>query len=77
MILPETDLASALALAERMRECVEQLSLPLVSGENVTFTVSIGLTEYGEEDDGIFALLYRADRKLYEAKHQGKNCVVA
>ena len=77
MILPETDLDSALALAERMRECVEQLSLPLVSGENVTFTVSIGLTEYGEEDDGIFALLYRADRKLYEAKHQGKNCVVA
>ncbi|WP_292413227.1 MULTISPECIES: sensor domain-containing diguanylate cyclase [unclassified Methylophaga] len=77
MVLPETDLASALTLAERMRECVEQLSLPLVSGEKVTFTVSIGLTEYCEQDDGIFALLSRADRNLYAAKHQGKNCVVS
>jgi len=77
MILPETDLSSAQVLAERMRECVEQLSLQLVSGEKVNFTVSIGLTEYFEEDDGIFALLYRADRKLYEAKHQGKNRVIA
>lgn len=77
MILPETDLAAALTLAERMRECVEQLSLSLVSGEKVTFTVSIGLTEYCDQDDGIFALLSRADRNLYKAKHQGKNCVVA
>ena len=77
MVLPETDLASALTLAERMRECVEQLSLPLVSSEKVTFTVSIGLTEYCEQDDGIFALLSRADRNLYAAKHQGKNCVVS
>jgi len=77
MILPETELASALTLAERMRECVEKLSLPLVSGENVKFTVSIGLTEYCEQDDGIFALLSRADRNLYIAKHKGKNCVVA
>lgn len=77
MILPETDLASALVLAERMRECVEKLTLPLVSGDKVSFTVSIGLTEYSEQDDGIFALLSRADRKLYEAKHKGKNCVVA
>lgn len=77
MILPETEIASALTLAERMRECVEKLSLPLVSGQQVTFTVSIGLTEYREDDDGIFALLSRADRKLYQAKHKGKNCVVA
>lgn len=77
MILPETDIASALTLAERMRECVENLTLPLVSGQQVTFTVSIGLTEYREQDDGIFALLSRADRKLYEAKHKGKNCVIA
>lgn len=77
MILPETDLASAQTLAERMREGVEQLILPLVSGEKVSFTVSVGLTEYCEQDDGVFALLNRADRKLYAAKHKGKNCVVA
>jgi len=59
-------------VGERMRSLVEHsmLSAP----EYLFVTVSIGGAQAVREDT-IESLVRRADEKLYQAKHSGKNCV--
>ena len=72
LILPETDLEAVTITAEKIRFAVEQSNFGLVG----RITCSFGVTTY-QPDEKISSLLQRADRFLYVAKHQGKNCVVA
>jgi diguanylate cyclase (GGDEF)-like protein len=74
-ILPETDSASALGVAARIRDSVEQCSFQ-VSGEYTFFTVSIGLSslEIGRHVHFI-QLLDEAGRAMYQAKAAGGNTV--
>jgi diguanylate cyclase (GGDEF)-like protein len=62
--------------AERLRNGVERLKIGH-RGEKVAITVSIGLAHLHENDTnmGSHALLRLADRRLYEAKGAGRNCV--
>jgi len=73
--LPETDLEGAYRLAERVRNAIEQLEVPLVDGAGrIAVTASIGVAsaqEARKED-----LIEAADRALYEAKRTGKNRTV-
>jgi len=71
LLLPHTPLQDAEQLAERLRVQVEKERF---MGRAVT--LSLGLTEYrvGESPR---QLLKRTDRALYEAKHSGRNTVVA
>jgi diguanylate cyclase (GGDEF)-like protein len=72
VLLPETDSERAVIVAERIREQIA--ALHIVNGESrIAVSVSIGLTEYQHSDTGIDALLLRADRALYSAKHGGRN----
>jgi diguanylate cyclase (GGDEF)-like protein len=75
LLASNTDLATGLVLAERLRLAV--CSEPFVMGTCVaTVTISIGIsgTELCEFAD--FAeLLDSSDQALYRAKHAGKNCV--
>jgi len=72
LLLPNTDLAGALKLAEQLRERVEQLS-----ADKWATTISIGVAclipdMAGSPKD----LIAAADKALYEAKEQGRNrCV--
>jgi len=68
LLLPETTLQEALAVAERIRRKVAlpQDGLPEV-------TVSIGVTTNRADEDDVDALLACADRALYRAKEQGRN----
>lgn len=77
VILPETDMDGAIDLAERLRLAIREASVPLPSGGSVQFTVSIGVALLSENDNGLEALLRRADSGLYKAKHAGRNRVVA
>jgi diguanylate cyclase (GGDEF)-like protein len=77
-ILPQTDLAGARILAERIREAVLALDIPHEgSAVSPNLTVSIGIAASDpasmEEPE---ALLREADRRLYEAKTAGRNRVV-
>lgn len=75
VLLPETDSARAVIVAERIREQIA--ALHIVSGESrISLTVSIGVTEYQRFDTGIDGLLLRADLALYSAKHGGRNRTV-
>lgn len=69
-------LETTLALAERIRE---QFSLAEIDGKSgVRFTVSCGLSQYGDNHIGKREFFASADRALYIAKRTGKNrCVVA
>ena len=75
-VLPETDTAGALRIAENIRAAVEQLP-PFAAGAS-PMTVSIGLsTSTGQPNQSLENLMYTADKALYKAKHQGRNCVVS
>jgi diguanylate cyclase (GGDEF)-like protein len=75
ILLPDTDLNGGLVVAEKLCKYVAANKY-LSSSEKFQLTLSIGVTVYMPMrtlDDCIKA----ADDALYEAKHRGRNCVVA
>jgi len=74
LLLPETDRKQALALAERLRAKCEELTIEH-EGRRFSLTVSIGVATIGDPDTDIMALIDRADKALYRAKHEGRNRV--
>jgi diguanylate cyclase (GGDEF)-like protein len=76
VVAPQTDLAGACSLAERLRTTVEQTSVHY-RDEPIALTVSIGfvVVEAGRKVDGDELLLGTA-QALKEAKSAGRNCVV-
>jgi diguanylate cyclase (GGDEF)-like protein len=73
MLLPQTRLEGAVALAEKIRAALAQHSFTVPeSSEPVRVTVSIGVAEHTTTPDETFDA---ADRALYEAKAAGKDCV--
>jgi len=75
VLLPDTDIAGATQLAERLRLALESAAIGEAPGE-IRLTASFGVSSFpaaaGAED-----LLSDADRRLYDAKRSGKNRVVA
>jgi diguanylate cyclase (GGDEF)-like protein len=75
VLLPDTDLDGAAQLAERIREALEGASIEY-EGASIALTASFGVSCFpataNAED-----LLTDADRRLYQAKRQGKNTVVS
>jgi diguanylate cyclase len=60
--------------ADRLREHVAAAVVTTPDGRALTFTVSIGLTDY-RPPESVDAMLERADRAMYQAKSQGRNRV--
>ncbi len=69
VLMPQTDLAGARLLGDRLREHVESN----VFGD-VHVTVSAGIAEAKHGED-THSLLSRADKALYRAKDAGRNCI--
>ncbi|MGH7009423.1 MAG: PleD family two-component system response regulator [Caulobacteraceae bacterium] len=76
VIMPETGLADAERVAERIRLHVAGSPFRL-AGELLTVTISIGVAASLGENDSPEALLKRADAAVYEAKAAGRNLVIA
>lgn len=74
VILPETDLHSALRLAQRLRERVVERSLTL-DDKIGRLTVSLGVAALSPDIEKPQDLLARADQALYQAKATGRNRV--
>jgi diguanylate cyclase (GGDEF)-like protein len=76
--LPQTDLEGAYQFAERVRQAVEALELPLPTGDgHLKVTASFGVASLATADHADKdALVAAADRALYEAKRTGKNRTV-
>lgn len=69
VLLPETDLASAQQVAERLRAVLDRRS-----PAGIAYTVSIGLAML-HGDESLHDLMTRADAALYAAKTAGRNRV--
>ncbi len=74
-ILPATAKEGAMILALRVQEVLSQYQV-MVRGRTLQVSVSIGLDTYeNAEGIGSVTLIDRADKAMYEAKSQGRNCV--
>jgi diguanylate cyclase (GGDEF)-like protein len=75
-LLPETDLRTAIQVAERLREDVERARVPVGQGAEVGVTVSIGICQL-RRGETLEQLMIRGDEALYAAKHAGRNRIVS
>ena len=72
ILLPQTSRDNALLLADSLRQTVAQTrhdKLPAI-------TVSIGVAIH-QQQETVESLIMRVDSALYQAKNQGRNCVIA
>jgi diguanylate cyclase (GGDEF)-like protein len=74
MLLPETDQAQAMIVAERLRD---RVAAHILHVHQVQFrlTISLGVAQAAVSMSGIDALLRSADQALYRAKNAGRNRV--
>lgn len=76
-LLPDTSATQAQALAERVREATQRLTLPNSRARQQTLTVSIGVATLEAGPASAQELMEQADGQLYAAKHAGRNRVCA
>jgi diguanylate cyclase (GGDEF)-like protein len=80
IVLPETQLKNASGLAERLRKKIANKSIE-IPGDTISITASFGVTGFDASNSATSitsqALIRTADRRLYEAKNQGRNKVVS
>ena len=74
IILPGTKQEEAFNVAERIRATIEKAVIKTKKG-SVKITISIGVSEYGEQYSEPSEFIESADRTMYEAKKAGRNCV--
>ena len=77
VLLPETDRVGAAAMADRLRENIGALAMPVGEEALVRTTVSIGVACHPRDDPGTArGLIERADAALYAAKQAGRDRVI-
>ncbi len=75
--MPETDQELAFVVADRMRREIAAHPFVIDGGTNqISVTISAGVSSYLSENDSINAMLKRADEALYTAKRNGRNQVI-
>ena len=78
VVMPETDMAVAATVAERLRRRIARESFPIEQGNTmIDVTISIGIAALESPHDNATQILKRADQALYRAKRDGRNRVVA
>ncbi|HEX2949947.1 MAG TPA: GGDEF domain-containing protein [Armatimonadota bacterium] len=76
LILPETTLAQASLLADRLRKKIEDHRMPLQGGDTLQMTISLGVSACPETSNTVDKLLEDADAAMNHAKETGRNRVV-
>ncbi|KKD39682.1 diguanylate cyclase [Limnoraphis robusta CS-951] len=80
IVLPDANLKTALKIAERLRQAIADLSIPISNSNSdlnleIKITISLGVTTYHVDDEKLDDLWIRSDNALYKAKAQGRNQV--
>ncbi|HKD70553.1 MAG TPA: GGDEF domain-containing protein [Candidatus Acidoferrum sp.] len=78
VLLPETDIEAARRKVESLRELVAATPIQLgLLAQSVQITISAGLASFPDDGDDAAELLAAADERMFRAKRQGRNLVVA
>lgn len=73
IICPHTSNDEAFRFAEKLKTEIETIAIETVGHK----TCSFGVAEFDIAEEGFNEVLKRADEALYDAKSNGRNCVVA
>jgi diguanylate cyclase (GGDEF)-like protein len=76
LFLPMADRAGALTVAETLRRQIAETPCDF-EGHAIPLSASIGVVLYPENGNGFERLLSLADERMYRAKQQGRNRVIA
>jgi two-component system cell cycle response regulator len=77
VVMPETDLAVASMVAERLRRRIASEPFAIEQGAtSLNVTISVGIAGMKGPNETAAAILKRADQALYRAKRDGRNRVV-
>jgi diguanylate cyclase (GGDEF)-like protein len=72
MLLPDADRETTLQVAERVRTAIADID---VIGGDSAVTASFGVAVFPEDAPDAARLVRNADRAMYRAKANGRNCV--
>jgi diguanylate cyclase (GGDEF)-like protein len=75
IMLPDTELGTAMQVAERLRKLIASTPLDTGGGQMVKLTASIGVAAYSQSTKTFDGLLSNADFAMYDAKNGGRNRV--
>jgi two-component system cell cycle response regulator len=75
LVMPETDLARAYQVGERLRTCVAAQAFE-IGERRIGVTASVGLATLEHLEETTETVFKRADNALYAAKRRGRNRVV-
>ncbi len=73
--MPNTNLEQAYQSAERMRQEIEKVKIP-IRDQMISTTISIGLTQITPQSMTPSDIIKKADTALYKAKKEGRNRTV-
>jgi diguanylate cyclase (GGDEF)-like protein len=74
LVVPETSLTRAIELGERLRLRIAKYEA-ILGDERVALTISIGVASFPDISTNWSELLDAADTAMYQAKHDGRNCL--
>ena len=74
ILLPETNAAEAMHVAERLRQAIADYEMPLPGGGTRHVTASFGIARSSVNLASLPAWIEQADAMLYVAKSSGRNC---
>ena len=77
VLLPETGLEGALALAERLRAAIAARPVAVSPERSIAVTASLGVAARPDDGRDVESLIACADKALYRAKQGGRNAVAA
>ncbi|QUP52457.1 diguanylate cyclase [Ralstonia syzygii] len=77
VLLPQAALDAAHSVAERVRRAIAESAFEIGVGRSVGLTVSVGISQFGHDGESLDSILRVADERLYRAKHEGRNRVIA
>jgi two-component system cell cycle response regulator len=76
VVLPETPLAVAVVVAERLRTVIAEKPIAIGDGVEINVSISVGVAVTRDATETAPSLMRRADEALYSAKARGRNCVL-
>jgi len=77
ILMPETTREEATTMAERLREIFNMAPMTEAGTQKIFCTASMGIAELSDSDKSIYDLLPRADKRMYRAKQEGRNRIIA